>query len=206
MSSFFHILIFSLLGWPAVCFATLATADKIAADKYDPTVRIALANVATWSLGALMLIFSVHSRLVSGKGMNQFYIGATLAHSVFFIHGLPDWDRIGLAYFVYACVVYASLSDSSLLIPYFTIFAFFRSIQSVVPAARTLSSKFLDVEPRLDMFLLIARYSEIFILGSVCALSVWTQGYMDPVIFGLNFVTVYGTRFRSFIQKKSHSV
>jgi hypothetical protein len=199
--SFFNIVAFSLFVWPSISFAVLATIDKLSADKYDSNFRIAVANVYMWCAGTLILIFALSTRT---KSMEYAYVGSVLAHSVFFIRRLPNWDRIGMAYFIFACVVYASLVlDSLLLLPYFVIFAFFRSIQSVTPAILLILEKVAETKWKSHTFLYVMRYLEILILACVCAASVWAHGYVDPIIIGLNFVTVYGTQFLSFIQKKS---
>lgn len=202
MSAFFYDILFAAVGWPIVCFATLASMDKIAADKMSPVMRISTSNILTGFATLVFVAYAAHCRFVMRRpnaAYEHAVISTSLAHLVFFVQGAWNWDRVGIVYLVYVFVMYLAITET-VLIPYFVLFFFFRLVQSITPAV---VGAFEINSDAVGIFKTATRVVETIVLASVCASAVWTLGYPDPVVCGLAFPTVYGTKLRLILQKKS---
>lgn len=181
--------------WPVTCYAARATSEKICADRF-PAFALkssAVASLATFAMTIVTLLATIRARYVMDRPMiwmEHTYVGMALMQSSFFTCARPDWDRLGIVAFIYACSVYA-WSDSSLL-TYAVVFAFFRSLHNAKLSAQ---------ETFAMEFPYSFRYVEIALLASICARSAWMTGAVDPVMLSLNFITAYAHRYSEFIRK-----
>lgn len=200
-SSFFHVVFFSFGVWPVVCYAAHATTEKLSNEKFGGRpLAMLMSNAAVWTLGFGMLCAAMYARWLGRPSIHleYAYVGSVLSYAFFHTEGSPDWDRLGLVAFAFGCVVY-TWSDSVLLW-YSVVFAFFRSVHVLFPALVKLGAEFQVGVPSPSGWAM--RATECVLLGAMCGRHVWTSGNVDPVVFALNFVTVYGHRLPHFIRRR----
>lgn len=203
-ASFFHVVFFSAAVWPVVCYAAHATTEKLCAERLGGRpLATHLSNAAVWTLGAGLLVAAAQARWAGrpSVALEYSYVGAQLAYAFFHTPGAPDWDRLGLVAFAFVCAVYTW--TDGLLLWYSVVFAFFRALHALFPALETLAAELALPAPGRPGPAAM-RAAEFFILAALCGRAVWASGALDPVVFALNFATVYGHRFPRFVRKIAH--
>lgn len=205
--TFYHVVVFSAFVWPTVCYAALAATEKQLTERFggDRTAIAApVSNLITWLISVAVLCTAAHSRFAlhtPSIEAEYIYVGMVLAQMCFHVKGRLDRDRVGIMFFVYACVVY--MWSDNLVLSYATTFAFFRSVYATYPAMVELGVDVLETRGLGVGFMKLLRVTETVVLTAMCLREIWISGTIDgPVMLCLDVLTVWGSNIQSFIQRR----